>query len=491
MRAFLQTSKSPAQRGFTLIEMMVSLAVIAVALVVVVSAFTITTKTARQAAAFSELSAAIRQWETQLDADLRGIDPSQSILVISGMTQAAGLSEQDRAASRHVRFLVGDSSLVPSGYDPVRATVLDSTTNPQYSDPRADALMFITKRASTSQAPVPATTTLNTNNLREAAQAAYRDGAKVSPMLVTYGHAALGEVRLGQNGFAWTDNLKHIFRPLNQRGLNSDLPITRWYLARRALLVEQTTDPTVAYDPANPYDPRLNTQADVFKRIQRCRPYPEQNPIFAGDVVSMDIAGLLKSSLLDPLFHPYEGLSVRANSNWIGPSTLNAVNALLYPPDNNSRTLRHIATVLEEPPAEMASNSALNILPGCGWFQVEFLMPENPRNAIDNPDINTRTENFRWSSVVPNRTYVFVPDSAANRARILEDASDQMATTGSITGRRLADFTEITPDNQAADDISDRRVRTWPYALRITVRAYDPRGRMTDPIIRSVVHRFD
>ena len=245
---------------------------------------------------------------------------------------------------------------------------------------------------------------------------------------------------------------------------------------------------------------RVNVSIDTlneerFKRITRCQPYPANAPRFAGDVVGLDLAGLLKAPVFDPLFHPYEGLAIRANTNWIGPDALNAVNALLYPPDQTSRNNRHIGTILEEPPADLATNSALRLVPGCAWFQVEFLMPENPRNAIDNPDINTRTENFRWVDVTPGRTFIFVPDSAANRARIISDGATRAAASGngSIARSRLADFAEITPEspNNTQDDVTDRRVRTWPYALRVTVRAFDPRGRMSDPIVRSIVHRFD
>jgi len=31
----------------------------------------------------------------------------------------------------------------------------------------------------------------------------------------------------------------------------------------------------------------------------------------------------------------------------------------------------------------------------------------------------------------------------------------------------------------------------WPYAIRITVRVFDRLGRLEQPIVRSIVHRFD
>jgi hypothetical protein len=39
--------------------------------------------------------------------------------------------------------------------------------------------------------------------------------------------------------------------------------------------------------------------------------------------------------------------------------------------------------------------------------------------------------------------------------------------------------------------LTHRRIRTWPYAIRVTVRVYDERNRLSSPIVRSLVHRFD
>jgi hypothetical protein len=31
----------------------------------------------------------------------------------------------------------------------------------------------------------------------------------------------------------------------------------------------------------------------------------------------------------------------------------------------------------------------------------------------------------------------------------------------------------------------------WPYAIRVTVRVIDEKGRLDEPIVRSLVHWFD
>src|SRR5262245_32121270 len=121
-RRSVQNPKSKIQNAlaFTLVEMLVSLAVIVVALAVVVTAFTITTKTARQAAAFAELQGWVRQFAFQIQEDLRHCEPSQGILVIAGRTQPAGLTDADVTAQRHLRFLTGNPN-EPGlrNYDPV------------------------------------------------------------------------------------------------------------------------------------------------------------------------------------------------------------------------------------------------------------------------------------------------------------------------------------------------------------------------------------
>ncbi|MBK8915896.1 MAG: prepilin-type N-terminal cleavage/methylation domain-containing protein [Phycisphaerales bacterium] len=463
-------SGSGSRRGFTLVEMLVSLAVVSVALVVVVSAFRVATQTARQAAAFSEISAVARQWQTQFEEDLRNVDPSSSMLVIVGGTQAAGVGPDQVAARRFTRVLMGDPARVPRNYDPVRAPQADS----QYSDPRTDILAFFTRRATTSQAPLPPYVQLNLNNRVEAQQAAYRDGARGSPLLVTYGHAALGDLGLATSGQLWAGTLRHIFT--NPPTAISPIPARDWHLSRRALLIDPP--PTLTSASTFPFDPGLNSQ-NVYERLQLA--LPDVGAKRAGDAVTFDLTGFLRDPRFDPRFSPYRGVGgTRAPA--LPNAAIDLVDRLLYPA--GSEGARHIATVIGQPPPELATNSAVHLAPGCAWFHVEFLMPEDPRNALDHPDINTRAENLRWVSVPPGRTFVFVPDSSENRALI--------ASTPIANGR-LGDFGEVTPEvpNNPLDDVTDRRIRTWPYALRVTIRLYDPRGRLEEPIVRSIVHRFD
>src|SRR5262249_19090770 len=86
---------SPARQAFTLVEMLVALAVLSIAMVVVSNVFGVATKTAAQATALSELTAALRAWEIETREDLNGIDPQRSILVMVGRTVPAARTTDD------------------------------------------------------------------------------------------------------------------------------------------------------------------------------------------------------------------------------------------------------------------------------------------------------------------------------------------------------------------------------------------------------------
>ena len=99
---------------------------------------------------------------------------------------------------------------------------------------------------------------------------------------------------------------------------------------------------------------------------------------------------------------------------------------LLYYPQPNQTELKHIATVLEDVPVNLRQNTSLHMLPGCVWFQVEFLMPEDPRNSLEylpDPDLSdpnsvgSRSDMPRWYPVENGQTYLFVPDTQDNRER--------------------------------------------------------------------------
>jgi hypothetical protein len=170
------------------------------------------------------------------------------------------------------------------------------------------------------------------------------------------------------------------------------------------------------------------------------------------------------------------------------------INEVLYR-NATAASKHHIATVIEQPPADLRGNLGLQLLPGCAWFQVEFLMPEDPRNSRDHPDPTQRDDMLRWTEIEPGKTYVFVPDSDANRS-LVADAyrRGDFSTLKRASGGGRFDFAQLYPPGpptSGQDTIQNRVIRMWPYAIRVTVRVIDEKGRLDEPIVRSLVHWFD
>lgn len=458
-----QSALGSRRSAFTLVEMLVSLAVIVVALAVVVTAFTITTRTARQAAAFAEVQGWVRQFASQIQEDLRHCEPSRGPFVVVGRVQPAALTVEDIAAQRRLRVLIGDREAVPSGYDPL----YNPTLNPEYSDPRADILMFFTQRPTTSRAPAldPAAAS--------PPQRAIAAGARSAPVQVVYGHASRGEYVRAANGTStWSPTITHIEDVAGGSNL-SQLPAGEWHLVRRVAI-------PAALTLSRPYPPSFSAQ---LARLVRCEPTNTE----AGDVVDFyyeDYLRFLNATLQANAAEPPYTIYARVSD------VATAVDDVLYADPGQ----RHIATVLDTPPVDLRHNLGVHMLPGCAWFQVEFLMPEDARNSLDynppvaadagapNPLPTQRNQMPHWTQVDPGQTYVFLPDTPENRTAVARS-------------NRLRDFTRVNPGDASLGaplaDLPHLRVRLWPYAVRITVRVYDPRGRLPDPVIRTIVHRFE
>ena len=99
----------------------------------------------------------------------------------------------------------------------------------------------------------------------------------------------------------------------------------------------------------------------------------------------------------------------------------------------------------------------------------------------------SRDDMPQWVEVTPGQTYIFVPDSARNRAAIANEP-----VTGDPPTGRVSHFASMDPTSDLSKaDIKKKRIRTWPYGIRVTVRVFDPLGRLDAPIERSLIHRFD
>jgi type II secretory pathway pseudopilin PulG len=483
---------SPA---FTLTEMLVALAVMVLVMAMVTTVFSVTTKTAATSAAIADVEAIVRTFADQLEQDLRYCVPSRSVLVIHGRTQAAALTDAQRQAGQYYRVMTGDPGLVPAGYDPRFDTdgPGGSVARDQYSDPRADILMFFTDRAMASKAPAisPLANDIFQDRL-------YR-GARVAPIQVVYGHAALDKAVQTGGGWQFANDLTHI--ETSPATDISPLPANRWHLARRQVLLEEP-----AASSGYVILPQF-TDSD-FDRVLRCYSTDDR---YAADAVQFSLPRYLRE--FAPFVNPSGQLMGQARRSpylfpdligdtfsspghipWLGTDA-QWVDRVLYA--YGDERYHHVATVIEHPPGALADNLGLHLAPGCVWFQVELLIPEDPRNGLEDPLSDQRRDTPRWVEVDAGQTYVFVPDTEENRHLIEAQALQAPTNVDSLTGDRVSTFKKLVPDSvdlppyQGLDTIDNRRIRMWPYAIRVTVRVIDQRGRLEEPIVRSVVHRFD
>ncbi len=469
------------RRAFTLVEMLVSLAVLTLALGMVGMVFSVTTKTASQAAAYSEAHNWVRQFLFQLEADLKDCNPSESILVLVGRTQPAALTQADLDAGKYYRLLVGNPLLVPGGFDPEFSEPWAVPATDQYSEPRADLMMFFSQRQVASQAP-PAV------GVADAAHLPFAYGLRSSPIQVVYGHAAIGEATWAGGVYAWStpQHIEPIDGVSPSAGPDMSLiPAVRWHLARRATILEHDVG-RADFEGSGGID-------SDFDPIVRC--YNEDARL-AGDVARLDYPAFLDQfwDYGAALWSPYDFV---VSGVW-DADLRDHVLGVMYP--GGDATGHHVATVLERVPVDLRSNLGVHLLPGCVWFQVEFLMPEDPRNSFEydvpidaagplDGTYTGRADLPRWAAVSDGATFVFVPDTQENR----ELVASQIDSAGKpLSGRRLTSFAKLNPELDATTDpIGNRVIRMWPYAIRVTVRVFDPRGRLDEPIVRTLVHRFE
>lgn len=464
-------------RGFTLVELLVALAVTVVVLLAVATIFGITSETASKSAAVADVQALADRFARRLREDLDAIDPARSVLVIVGRTQLAARTEEQRRAGVAYRALTGDPENVPANFNP--QLTVPNRDDSQYSDPRADILMFFADMELPSVAPAR-------RSPGDPLQRALREGARLGPVQIVYGHASLAEVTpRGTDQFDWSDPV-HIETQQPQTQF-SPLPLTRWILARRVVLLDQA-----GFTPLGASGLPL-FPADVWPRIRRMWSRDARR---AADVVAYNLTG--PGGLLAWIEaragedaadqRPADGARVLQSPYRFRGVLRRALEQMLYGPANTDQRFHHVATVVEQPPPGLDSNLALQALGGCAWFEVQFLMPEDPRNSPLHPDPAARASEPRWLSVAPGQTYVFVPDSPAMRSAV---ASLVRFDGRPLPNTRLAQFGRVIPPPEAPDTVENRIVRLWPYAIRVTVRVFDRTGRLETPVVRTVTHWFD
>ncbi|GJM23889.1 MAG: hypothetical protein DHS20C16_03040 [Phycisphaerae bacterium] len=221
--------------AFTMVELVVSVGVLAIMLVMTGAIFTLTLKSSGEANAVIEVSQAARALEAQLIEDLKYVQPHQTIMVIQGNPILAYQTLDDNEADDD-----GDPR-TPIRRDPSREVIDEASGELRAEMPRADVLMFFTARPGKS----------------------YRNPSISGRMQqVVYGHAELGVWNKDgtwqldpndPNNYrrfpTWTDQNPipdsnqpaNPFAPINvperEAFLKNFPPAREWHLARRSVLV--------------------------------------------------------------------------------------------------------------------------------------------------------------------------------------------------------------------------------------------------------------
>ena len=270
----LRKTVPPAARpAFTLTELIVSIAVLALMMTMAGTVFHLTLKSTGEAKALTTVNQRLRAFEGTLRADLRGVRPEQSVLVIV----PAKINAYWNAAGRDGD---GDGSPFPGDYphpeDLDREVHDPNTGEHRLIEPRADVLMFVTAR--------PGTSTVDPS-------------ISAGLQAVVYGHAILGEwdksTAANAAPWAWRGQYgeKESANERRKRFANAMLkpatppdpweprtgfgsvfptPAQDWHLARRSTLL-------VEYDGSNPpaYLDKTNTtkySPAVAFELDDCQP---------------------------------------------------------------------------------------------------------------------------------------------------------------------------------------------------------------------------
>ncbi|MCH7526903.1 MAG: type II secretion system protein, partial [Planctomycetes bacterium] len=199
------------RRGFTIIELIVSIGLLALMMSLAGKVFSISVASTGQATALIEVSQSFRLLGATLRDDLRSINPERSMLVIAANPINAYWTAEGRELDSPANSGDGDPS---SGYlhdaDPEREDV-----NRDMVPPRADVLMTFTSRK---------------------AHSVRYPSIWSNIVQVVYGHAELGELDgagnwvggIGPDDFGTHDPTIGIAFPT---------PASEWHLARRSVLI--------------------------------------------------------------------------------------------------------------------------------------------------------------------------------------------------------------------------------------------------------------
>ena len=443
---------SATARAFTLIELIVSIGILAVMMTMAGAVYKLTLDSTGQATALLDVSQSLRLLEHTLREDLANVNAGRSMLVI----QSAPIN----AYWRDEYVELDDDGDPFDGYpheaDPEREK---SDGSGDLELPRADVLMFFTSRQTTS----------------------YMYPQIWSDLVqVVYGHAEVGELDSTTGTWVGGGTGPSFFLNHDPATMTFPLAAESWHLARRCvLLVDAPENPSL-----DQYDPAWTTGGDDVP-----------NGIDDLDALGGGVRNVsaLRDGLIDVVDDTFD----------FEAQVVNRANVLTPPPAFDVEWFRRSRLDLQ-PPATLASRLGHYFVPGCASFKVEWALdlrafpeigfntvPGNPDSAPQelvwfdpgSPDVGTGTPLAELETLA--QTYNSgAPTVAAN-----------LRTLGITIGDRFRDplsngvglGATSTPVWFANDQVNTGGSagdpdRYFPVALRVTVDIYDGSNRFDRPM---------
>ena len=435
--------------GFTLAELIISVGLLGLMMALAGTVFSLSVQSTNQATALMDVSQSLRLLEESLRADLAGIDPQRSLLVIDAHPINAywTLEHQEGDAD-------GDPSTgYPHTGDPEREVVgqgINTTPgNPPWrlEQPRADVLMFFTSRPATS---------------------AVYPSVRSNTVQVVYGHTELGE--LNTDGTWQVDPLVFpapVTPPAPQAPFWNNAASFRdryfarnWHLARREVLMVDA----------------LETDLETLLAIDI-----DIDPLWQWTYSPMEDANDTPPYLLSDGGLDFITLGNLGAFDYV--SLVSEGGAMSIPTAEFARWYRR-TRMDQTPPRTLFNRLGQYFLPDCASFKVEWALSDSALADItevvwvDPADVaesvDAQLEDLGFSNTDPPRDAFAI--TGGGRFDPFDPAAPGMDATHEFFAR--------DPDSSPGSDDPDP---FFPRALRITVDVYDDAGRFERPMRHVMV----
>lgn len=470
-----------SRRAFTLMELLVSVAILAGLMVMVGTVFTTATRASGKAATFTTLQRHQRQALDMIRADLAGTNPGTGVMALAGFAFRAFDTPEKQAAGS------------PIDQVPVH---------------RADVLMLFTQR--------PVETYVFQQQDPDGQPLA--TPIAISPTVqVVYGHADFAELVENPSGsglWAYDTNQLRRIEPASLTAA-SPVPACQWHLARRVVAFPEGPDPQSAPGRAEAAGPLTsdgfleavwdltwntynaptdatsvlgNTPAGVFWYdwrsgfplqycllrddinncwFRRIGPFGQPWMMFEGGYWYRPVGGP------QPWGRTADGMPYLSNvmrtvddlNNASGQLPL-LPGQLFYNPMAQPEMPRR--TVLDPtPPPAAADRLAFAFLPNCSDFKVEFTY-DDPQEAWQPQGAGAAEDIPRpifWEAVPHGQMWIW----------------SKVAVGENLPSAWLPP--------EAAKIVSQRR-QGWPRAVRVTLTVWDENARSEEPVVQTLIHIF-